>query len=176
MEQFTSQTGENDVKDGKLVYVPEKGRDPAFRIEWTKPAEQLSIRNGRYKMYRVNLKVAYIGSVDGVGKGKETNSVLVFLNLSKAQLKAAFDINYLGQENVSGGTATWHLQLIPKSGTSYKNADIWVNKDGMLLQMRQTEKNGDTTTVLLSHLSENTQVDMSKIEVVIPKGVEVKRT
>jgi len=173
MDQFTSQTGDRDVRDGNLIYIPQKGRDAAFRIDWTTPAESLSVVDKQYIMYRVKLKTAYSGSVNSVKGADKANGALALLNMSKADLKANYDINYVGQENVSGGVATWHLQLIPKAPAKYKNADIWVDVNGMLVQMKQTEKNNDTTTILLSNLNKNATINRADLKVRLPKGVTV---
>src|SRR5262249_9353258 len=135
-------------------------------------SESLSVVNKQYVMYRANLGQAYTGSVNSV-KQKGVNGALSIINMSKAELKANFDINYVGQENVSGGTATWHLQLVPKSGASYKNDDIWVDADGMPIQMKQTENNGDSTTILLSSLNKNSNINAREVQVSIPKGTKI---
>jgi len=173
MEQYTAQLDEHDVREGSLTYIPQKGRDAAFRIDWTKPSsESLSVVNKQYVMYRASLGQAYTGSVNSV-KQKGVNGALSIINMSKADLKANFEINYVGQENVSGGTATWHLQLIPKTAANYKNADIWVDADGMPIQMKQTENNNDSTTILLSGLNKNSKIEAKDVQVSVPKGTKI---
>lgn len=173
MDQYTAQLDEHDVREGNMIYLPQKGRDAAFRIDWTRPSsESLSVVNKQYVMYRPNLGQAYTGSVNSV-KQKGVNGALSMINMSKAELKANFDINYAGQENVAGGTATWHLQLIPKTVASYKNADIWVDADGMPIQMKQTENNNDSTTILLSGLNKNSKINANEVVVNVPKGTKI---
>lgn len=172
MEEFNPQTGERSVRQGNLIYVPRKARDAAFRIDWGKPTESLSVFNGHYKMYRPELKVAYVGLVNSVKGNGKPSGVLAFLNMSKADLKANYEINYVGQENIASGTPTWHLQLVPKMRADYKNADIWVDKDGMPIQMKQTENNNGTTTILLSNLNKNSKTNLNEIPIDLPKDVK----
>src|SRR5260221_574144 len=36
-DDYTAQLDEHFVREGSLIYIPVKGRDAAFRIDWTKP-------------------------------------------------------------------------------------------------------------------------------------------
>jgi outer membrane lipoprotein-sorting protein len=84
------------------------------------------------------------------------------MNMSRAQLKANYNVKYLGEETVKGGTKTWHLELTPNSRTNYKSADVWVDGNGMPVQSRVTEHNNDTTTVLLTNLQKNVRINASE--------------
>lgn len=173
MDQYTAQLDEHDAREGSLIYIPVKGRDAAFRIDWTKPSsESLSVVNKQYVIYQANLGQATTGSVNGV-KTRGMNNILSILNMSKAELKNNFEVNYVGQENVSSGAATWHLQLVPKTAVGYKNADIWVDADGMPIQMKQTQNNNDSTTILLSGLNKNSKIDAKEVQVNVPKGTKI---
>jgi outer membrane lipoprotein-sorting protein len=175
MDKFNSQLGEHDISEGNLTFIPQKGRDAAFRIDWTKPAsETLAVVNKQYVMYRPNIQTAYVGSVNGVKGGRGTN-ILSIINLSKAELKANYDISYVGQENASG-TETWHLLLVPKARADYKSADIWVDGNGMPIQLRQTENNSDTTTIFLSGLNKNSKVNAKDIQISPPKGTKIVKS
>ncbi|MEP6847466.1 MAG: outer-membrane lipoprotein carrier protein LolA [Acidobacteriota bacterium] len=173
MDLYTSQIEDHESREGSLIFIPQKGRDAAFRIDWTKPSsESLSVVNKQYVMYQANLKQATTGSVNGV-RAPGGSSILSILNMSKVELKANFDINYVGLENVTGGTSTWHLQLIPKTAIGYKSADIWVDADGMPVQLKQVQKNNDSTTVLLYALNKNSKIDARDVQVSVPKGTKV---
>jgi len=176
MDKFNSQLGEHDISEGSLIFVTQKGRDAAFRIDWAKAADgSIAVVNKQYVMYRPGLGTAYTGSVTGVGGGGK-GAPLAFLNMSKAELKANYDISYAGTESVSGGAQTWHLVLTPKTKVSYKSADIWVDKDGMPVQMKQTENNNDTTTILLSSLNKNTKINPKEIQITPAKGTKIVKS
>ncbi len=173
MVKYNAQLKESDTTEGTSVYLPTKGRDALVRIDWTKPVQEtLAVVNGKYVLYRPRLKQAIVGNAkDAKGNGK-ANGALGFMNMSKEQLKANYNIKYLGQENVSGGIPTWHLELTPKTAQSYKSAEIWVDGDGMPIQAKVVEKNNDTTTVLLSNIKKNEDINPDVFNVKLPKSVK----
>jgi outer membrane lipoprotein-sorting protein len=174
MVKYNAQLKESDKTEGTSIYLPTKGRDALVRIDWTKPVQEiLAVVKGKYVLYRPRLKQAITGNAkDAKGNGK-ANGALAFMNMSKEQLKANYTIKYLGQENVSSGSPTWHLELTPKTATSYKLAEIWVDGNGMPVQAKITENNNDSTTVLLSNFDKNKGIDASQFEVRLPKDTKI---
>jgi outer membrane lipoprotein-sorting protein len=174
MAKFNAQLGENDVTEGTVQYLPAKGRDALVRIDWTKPLQEtLSVVNGKYVVYQPNLKRAITGnSKEAKGNGKAGNA-LSFMNMSKEQLKANYNVQYLGQATVGGNIQTWHLKLTPKTAANYQSGEIWVDGNGMPVQMKVTENNNDSTTVLLSNLQKNISINPSNFKVILPKDITV---
>jgi len=174
MVKYNSQLKESDTTHGNSIYLPTKGRDALVRIDWTKPVvETLAVVNGKYVLHRPRLKQAIVGNAkDAKGSGK-ANGAMSFMNMSKEQLKANYTIKYLGQENVSGGTPTWRLELTPKAATNFKMAELWVDGNGMPVQAKVIETNNDTTTVLLSNFEKNAKINASQFEVKLPKGTQI---
>lgn len=161
-----------DTTEGTSMYVPLKGRDALVRIDWIKPAETLSVVKGQYIIYRPRLNQYLTGSTkDAKGSGK-ANNAMSFMNMSKAELKANYNIVYLGDETVSSGTRTAHLQLTPKTAQSYKSAEIWVDANGMPIQAKIIEKNNDTTTILLSNIKKNERINVNDFKVQLPKNAQ----
>jgi outer membrane lipoprotein-sorting protein len=175
MDKFNAQLGEHDISEGTTIYVPQKGRDALVRVDWTKPLqESLAIVNKEYVLYRPHLKQAIRGKVNKAqNSAKGAGSALAFMNMSKAQLQANYTVNYLGQENLSNGTPTWHLELIPKTATSYRSAELWVDGNGMPVQAKVIENNNDSTTVLLHNLQKNVNIRLGDIPISPPKGTKV---
>jgi outer membrane lipoprotein-sorting protein len=174
MEKYNSQLDESDVSEGKAMYVPQKGRDAYVRIDWSKPVvESLAVVDKEYILYRPALKQAITGKVDKAKDNGKAPSALAFMNMSKAQLKANYTIKYVGQEKISGGIPTWHIELIPKATSTYKSADLWVDGNGMPIQAKVTENNGDTTTVQLSGLEKNINIDGKVFAINPPKGTKI---
>ena len=93
--------------------------------------------------------------------------------MSKTELKANYSIRYVGQESISGAVQTWHLELTPKKAKGYKIAEIWVDGDGMARQMKITENNNDTTTVVLSKLEKNETINADVFTIKYPKGTKI---
>ena len=157
MVKTNTQLGESDTTTGTTSYLPKSGNRVMYvRIDWTKPVEeQISVIGDSYELYRPRLNQVIQGKTNGTKTSASAGGALAFMSMSKEQLKANYDVTYLGEENISGGTTTWHLQLIPKSKTTYKQAELWVDKDGMPRQAKVTEQNNDTTTVLLANIRKN---------------------
>jgi outer membrane lipoprotein-sorting protein len=165
------------MTEGNSIYLPTKGRDALVRIDWTKPVkETLAVVNGKYVLYRERLNQAIVGNAkDAKGNGK-ANSALAFMNMSKEQLKSNYTIKYLGQENVSDGTPTWHLELTPKAATNFKIAELWVDQNGMPIQAKVIENNNDSTTVFLSNIEKNASINVAQFEVKLPKNVTIVKS
>src|SRR4030095_10669819 len=56
--------GALDTNEGKVSYLPQKGRNPFVRIDWSKPRESLSVVNKEYVIHRPALNQAYTGTTD----------------------------------------------------------------------------------------------------------------
>jgi len=177
MDQYSAQIDEHDLREGTIIYIPQKGRDAAFKITWSKPTtEELSVLNKQYVIYRVNLKQAYLGSINSI-KQPGANGALSIVNMSRADLKANFDIKYAGSETLSSGQTAWHLVLFPKTAAKFRSADIWVDDpSGMVLQVKQTQPNDDSTTILLLGPERNKQVNWKEIQVNLPPGTNKIKT
>ena len=132
MEKFNAQLGETDTTEGRVIYLPTKGKDATVRIDWAKPFEEtLAVKDKQYVLYRPRLHQAIVGKVTDTQKDTKSSGLLDFMNMSKEQLKETYTIKYLGQENIAGGVQVWHLELTPKTAKSYKTSDIWVTGNGM---------------------------------------------
>lgn len=173
MDKYNAQIGEHDVSEGTMILLPKTAKRGMYaRIDWAKPVvENIAVIGDTYTLYRPRLNQVYKGKAS-----KTTNKVpggaLGFLNMSKAQLKENYTIDYLGQEQISGGTETWHLKLTPKAATSYKIAEIWVDGNGMPLSAKVTENNNDTTTILLSNIKPNETIDPKAFVINYPKSIK----
>ncbi len=152
-----------DTSIGTTSYVPQAGKRVRYvRVDWTKPAEeQMSLVGDDYEVYRPRLNQVIVGKAQYAQGRPGISGPLIFLNMSKGHLEANYDTVFIGTEQISGGTQTWHLQLTPKAATKYKFADLWVDADGMPRQARITEMNNDTPTVLLSNIQKNVTLNVA---------------
>lgn len=175
MNKYNDQLKENDLTEGDLNYIPGKSQSQIFvRIDWTKPlVEHLAISNGEYVLYRPRTKQAIVGKVDSSKANSKSGNALAFMSMSKAQLRANYDVKYAGEETVGTGVNTFHLVLTPKTATSYKSADLWVDANGMPVQAKIVEKNNDSTTILLSNIQRNATVKTSVFKISPPKGTAI---
>jgi len=165
--------GVQDTNEGTAIYLPQRGKDALIRIDWKSPKESLAVVNKQYVIYRPALSQAYTGSTNDAQKNPKAGNALSFMNMSRAQLKQNYDTVYLGQETVRGGVQTWHLQLTPKAKSNYKAAEIWVDGNGMPVQSKVIENNGDSTTVLLSGLQKNVKISGSEFKITLPKETKI---
>ncbi len=175
MDKYNPQLNTHDVTQGTVALVPAKGRDALLRIDWTKPTQEtLSVVNKKYVIYTPRRGQAIIGNAsDAKGSGK-ANNLFALIYMSISELKANFNTKYIGEEKISGNIPTWHLELTPKNPAAYKfkSAEMWVDGNGMPLQIKITESNNDTTTLLLSNLDKNKIIKTSIFKVNLPKGTK----
>lgn len=174
MDKVNAQLGETDTTTGKTQYLPKSKKQVMYaRIDWEKPVvEQIVIIGDSYKLYRPRLNQLIEGKVDRTGKNsKVPGNALAFMGMSRAELQSNYTVNYLGQDG-AGGQQTWHLELIPKSKTSYKTAELWVTADGLPIQAKITEQNGDSTTVLLSKIDQNITISADSFKLMLPANVK----
>lgn len=176
MSKYNDQLETNDVTKGKAIYLPRKGKDALVRIDWVNPEESMAVVDKKYVIYRPRLKQAYVGSVNSAkGNGKAGNA-LAFMSMSRSQLRANYDATYLGAGTLSDGTKADHIQLVPKKASSYRSAEIWVDENGMPVQSKITETNGDTTTILLTNIVKNKTISAKEFSITIPKGTEMLKS
>ncbi len=176
MNKFNVQLGENDLYEGELSYLPGKTEKQMYvRIDWAKPVvEHLAVANGQYVLYSPRRQQAITGKVDGVkSKNAKAGGALAFISMTQAQLSANYSVDYKGEETVDSGVKTWHLVLTPKTASSYKSADLWVDANGMPVQARIVENNNDTTTILLYKIDRNATVKASLFKIQPPSGTKI---
>ncbi len=149
--QENSQLGVVDIYEGKLALLPGKGRNFSVRLDWSKPkVEVLSVVKGQYVLFVPGIKRAYTGSSDSKKVSDTGGNVLSTMSMSKAELKANYDVQFLGQVKLPGDVDVWHLKLNPKTRAKYKFAELWVDVNGMPLQGKVTAVNNDTDTFRLT--------------------------
>jgi outer membrane lipoprotein-sorting protein len=173
MEKWNNQLRESDKSEGWLAYMPAKGRNAYVRVEWQKPRrEVLTVADGQYQLYNQRQNVVYEGRATSGKKPTKASSVLSYMNMSAAEIRASFNAEYLGEEALWGGVGTSHLKIVPKSDAGYKYAEIWVDGSGMLIQAKVVERNDDSTTVRLLNLQKNDNIPVDHFRQQLPDGVK----
>jgi outer membrane lipoprotein-sorting protein len=177
MEKYNAQLGDKDTYYGKLVYQPGAGRNANVRLEWQKPQNEiLSVLNGQYTLCRPRLKTCYVGTQSSV-PGNKPSGMLRFLSMSGADLRASFDVQLQGEDDLGGQVSAYHLILQPKASAhaGFKYAEIWVDGSGMPVMSKVVEKNEDATTVRLTGIEKNPGVGLDEFKQPLEKGVQVIR-
>jgi len=175
MSKHNSQLDEYDVSEGTVQYLPAPTKEQIrVRIDWAKPmVEHLAVGNGEYILYRPRLEQAIVGKVDNAKGNAGAGGALAFISMNRAQLRANYDVTYQGEATVNGSVKTWHLKLTPKTATSYKSAELWVDKDGMPVQAKVFEKNNDSTTIQLTGIERNATVKSDVFAIKPPKKTKI---
>jgi outer membrane lipoprotein-sorting protein len=173
-EKYNSQLDETDKYSGAVSLIPGEGRNFSFRLDWTKPSkEAISVVNGKYVAYKESTKTVYTGNSDSKTVNDKGGSVLKIFSMKKDEIRSAYDVYYVGQENISGDIPTWHLKLVPKTKTNFKFYEIWVDGNGMPLMGKMTASNDDTDTILISKLEKNVKLNAAIFKINYPKGTTV---
>lgn len=160
-----------DVTIGETTYIPEtKKRKLMMRLDWKtengRPRDDsLAIKDGKFTLYQPGLNTVTVGPTQK-GKGNpNVDTIFGFMTMPQSQLRAKYNLVYQGEEKVKSGQMTWHLELTPKVKMSYRSADLWVDPDGMPIQVRIVAPNNDTTTILLSNLHKNETIQRSVFDI-----------
>ena len=174
MEKHNPQLNVTDTTVGSTSYISKTVNGTMYvRINWTRPVEeQISVIGDNYELYRPRLNQVIVGKTNQAKNSASAGGALSFMTMSRDQLKANYDIAYLGEEQLSGAIKTWHLQLTPKGKTSYKSAELWVDGDGMPRQAKIIETNNDTTTVTLSGIEKNPTLNAKIFKLTYPGNVK----
>lgn len=162
-----------EMSEGSVQYVPGAGRDANVRLDFSRPRQEvLAVKNGQYTYFKPKMNTAYKGRSNKAPKG---GSLLSFVfNASGAQLRNDFNVELAGEGTLySGGPHVVMLKLTPKTGADFKFAEIWVDGNGMPVQTRITERNGDSTLVRLTDIQKNVRIPSNAFDVSLPGSVKV---
>ncbi|MDQ3798715.1 MAG: outer-membrane lipoprotein carrier protein LolA [Acidobacteriota bacterium] len=173
-ERTNVQLNETDRQEGTIVLLPGKGTKFSVRLDWRKPKEEkLSVVNGQYVAYIPGQKQAYTGNSSSRTANEKGGNILRVMSMSKEELKANYNVEYLGKETVSGNIPTWRLKLTPKKASSFKFAELWVDGNGMPIQGKVVALNNDTDTILLQNMRKNETISGKIFKIDLPKGTNV---
>jgi outer membrane lipoprotein-sorting protein len=174
MEKYNSQLRDSDKYYGTIRYIPAGSKAASLvRLEWNKPQhEVLVVANGGYTLWRPRLNQALEGKTGAVRSAKD-NDVLALLNMSASQLRSKFgDFQDTYKETIWGGVSTDHLKAVPKTTASYQYIELWVDDSGLPVQTKMVDKNGDSTTMRLSNVSKNGNLDKGIFELKLDSSVK----
>ncbi len=173
--KYTGQTREQEQTDGYLYLVPQKGRKANFRFDIQSPAQEyIVVKDANYTYYKPKINTAYVGKTASQ-QGGSKGTLFSFLSMSGAQLQASYGVQVAGNENVwspKGDVPTTKLFLTPKTRNSYKFAEVWVDGNGMPLQIKITEQNNDWTAIRVFNVDRNSNFDSNSLVLQLPKTVK----
>jgi len=159
---------------GAMDYVPKKAsRKMYLNIDWEKPAEKMTVIDDDFKIHRPGLKMLYSGNMSAAVKKNSHIKTFAALSMTLQELKANYQISLINEETIDDGTRTVRLQLKPKTKTEMKIADAWVDGSGMIRKAKIQMENGDETTVLLSNIVKNAEIDWKLFTLLVPDGTRL---
>jgi len=175
MEKYNAQIRDTDKRSGSVIYMPGVGRNSLVRVDWRSPVQEiLAVADGEYTLFSPRRKMAWVGNTNS--KNTKVSGVLGFgLNATSAQLKSAYDVQDVYNETLWGGVAAAHMKLVPKGGSTFQYAEIWVDGSGMPVQTKVVEKNGDATTVRLMDIQRNAQISKGEFKLDLASDVKKVR-
>jgi outer membrane lipoprotein-sorting protein len=172
MVKYNAQIGDEDKYKGVVLYLPAAGRNAYVRVDWSYPQkETLAVADGQFTLFRPRLNMAYKGKA-GTGRGK-SSAAFEFMNMSKQQLAARYDVQPMGEETLWGGVSTTHVKLVPKGGANFKWAEAWIDAGGMPVQTKVVEKNDDSTSVRLTNLQRNATIPLEEFFLKLDASVKI---
>jgi Ca-activated chloride channel family protein len=164
---FEARLNKSVDRRGELIYQSIK-TNPSIRVDLEEPKESISLVNGNYSIYFPELQQYR------AGKPRDAAMVrgLAFLNIPAIELKANYTVDYIGSENVTAGVRTWHLELKPKNAAEYKSIHLWVNNDGMPVQLKFVEQDDDIMTLFITNPEKNIVLKPEDFQIEIPEGTK----
>lgn len=167
ISSFDAALNKSVDRRGKLIYQPIK-TNPSIRVDLEEPDESISLVNGNYSIYFPELK-QYRN-----GKPRDVRMVrgLAFLNTPAVDLKSSYNVDYIGAEDVVPGIRTWHLELKPKNAGEFKSVHLWVNADGMPIQLKFVEQDDDFMILLITNPVKNFILKPEVFQIEIPENTK----
>jgi len=173
MVKYNAQIRDEEKRKGTVLYVPAAGKNAYVRVDWNQPRETLAVADGQFTLFIPRLNMAYKGKAGQGGKNTKTSAALEFMNMSRQQLAARYNLEYMGEEKLWGGVATTHVKLVPKSGASFKWAEAWIDAGGMPVQTKVIERNDDSTTVRLTNMQRNVGISMDEFTLKLDSKIKI---
>ena len=177
VSKVNSQIGSEDQYRGVVIYLPGAGRQGSVRIDWNSPRKEvMAVKDNKYTIYRPTQGIAYTGSANKMGD-KSAGGLMEMMSMSRGQLEARFQpVKDVREETLWGGVSTIHLTLVPKGSAGYKYAEVWIDAGGMPVQTKIVERNDDTTTMRLTGLEKNQNINKSDFDIKLDSSVKIVKS
>jgi len=171
---LTRQTANLDAPPDKRTGVFKHTVEGSMsRVDLFGPSETLSISNGSYTFYRQKEKEAFTGSMANRSVNAARAYVLEIVFADPEMYQRDFRTIYLGKATINQGVPVYQLMLTPLKDPGRHPIELWVDMDGMPIQARVTEKNGDSSTLLFTSISKNKNIKSSEFAVKFKKTTKV---
>jgi outer membrane lipoprotein-sorting protein len=173
----TDIVNEDDIETGTILLKRPRPHDIRMLIDLTKPdAKTVALDDKTLSIYLP--KIATVQTYDlGKSKGLLEQFLLLGFGASRADLAAAYDIAWLGEDLIKG-EKTGHLQLTPKTRDvlqRVRKIELWLNEaTGYPAQHKLFLPGNDYWLVTFSDLKVNPDLPDSALKLKLPKGVKTQ--
>jgi outer membrane lipoprotein-sorting protein len=175
----TAVIDDDSVSRGNIRMRRPKPGDTRILLEFTAPDSKfVSLDGDTGRMYIPKAKVVQEYDLRS-RKSALDQGLLLGFGASSAELKAAYDVTWVGAETLAG-QATAHIRLVPKAKEvlqNIKQADLWISQaTGTPVQQRlTTSAKGDYTQLTYSAVQLNPSLGDKDLKLSYPKGVSVQK-
>lgn len=175
----TAVVNDDSTESGIIRLKRVKAGETHILVDFTTPsAKTVSIAAGDVSIYMPKAKTVQIYDLRSKRSILEQGMLLGF-GATSAEIKAAYEVTYIGQETIAG-QAAGHIRLVPKSKEvlqSLKAADLWISDSlGVPVQQRfLTSGTGDYTLILYTNLKINPSLSDKDLKLSVPKGVQTQQ-
>ena len=144
--------GGTEIYRGEIFFKHVGKNSDRVRINYEIPAGQtVAVNDKEIILYQKEINQCHITSRKTVGTS--SNQEFAFFatpySLTSAQLKARYEITYVGPEHVDGAS-TEVLELTPKTKSNVRKMRWWVDQNSWLpIRSQVVEQTNDVTTFIL---------------------------
>lgn len=171
----TDVVNEDDIATGTISMKRVKAHDVRMLIDLTKPdPKMVSLQEKALSIYLP--KIATVQNYEvGKNRGLLEQFLLLGFGATRAELEAAYSIQWIGEETVNG-VKTGHMELTPKSPEvlhRVKKIGLWLSEaTGYPAQHKIFMPGNDYWLVNFSNLKLNPNLPDAALKLKLPKGVK----
>jgi Ca-activated chloride channel family protein len=171
MSTLEAETGKFEERDGRVL-LRLGAENSAVRIDWKNPLASMTLSGPVFTLYRPGSMEVLLGKT---ADAQAWGGGIAFMNTPHADLKTGYLIKFVGVEAVAQGVNTWHLELKPKNTNGPKLVHLWINSDGLIVQLKFIEQNNDIRTFLLTNPERNINLKPEDFKIDVPEGTKVNK-
>ena len=175
----TAIVNDDSTENGTIRLKRVKVGETHILVDFTKPdPKTVSIAAGEVRIYIPKAKTVQVYDLRSKRSILEQGMLLGF-GATSAEIKAAYDVRYVGQESISG-QPSGHIRLVPKSREvlqTLKSAELWIS-DALGVPVQQkfiTSGNGDYTMIQYTNLKINPALGDKYLKLSVPKDVQIQQ-
>ena len=167
---------DDDAYDSGVIMVKrEKSGDTRMLINFTgADAKTVSLEGSTVSIYYPKINTAQIYDV-GARKAVVEQFLLLGFGASSTELKSAYNVSWVGAENI-GGQPTGHILLVPKSidvSRQLKQAELWIQQSNGLPAQQKITFTSQFWIVTYTDLKFNPTLSDDSLKLKLKKGVQV---